>query len=281
EQSRRKEELCNQLKAEAIASEAQHHQQLSSLYAKINALETDLHVVSEEDCVKEWQKLRRNLDFWVKGNFRDTAQLRKINYSTVFQSDATTDAHTWLPTGSSHQKWAIIQAFIARMVHNNILSQYEPGLPEYENVLFFELDRRIFEQCVMNTWTHCKSGINKALGAITMGTQKALMESLVKQIESTFGSYASTTANTRQQQLQRIFSQCADFKRLCNQQPYNFTFASSPYKEAIDMSCMTAIGDTDCSEKKVMLSLWPGLWKEMQPNHLGCLEPELVWAASL
>jgi hypothetical protein len=279
EQIRRKDELCAQLQTRTSASEDQNNQQLTSLCRKINALENDLQVISEEDCIGEWRRLRLRLDQWVKRHFKDAEKLGHLNFSANLELIGATAAHTQnLVAGNAHQRWAILQAWITRMLNDNIFNQYCPGLNGSENELFFRLDRQIHEQSSANTWRHCKSGINTALGSITKPSQALLIAQLVDHVELKLGEYASTAPRLRQQQLHSIFSQCADFKKVCNKQPHVYNFVSSPPGHAVDLTCMTAAGIIDCSETTVALSLWQSLWKEENSGNQYCLEPELIWA---
>jgi hypothetical protein len=297
---RRKDELCAQLEAEATASQGQHHQQLTSLCGRINTLENDLKLINEEDCVREWRRLRLSLDHWVKRNFKDAAKLGQLDYIAILQSIGTTTAQTEaLAAGNNYQRWAILQAWITKTLHDHIFLYYCPGLSIHENQLFVELDRLILEQSVwislsknftnrhlgsFNTWKHCKSGINTALNAITKPSQAMLIEQLVTHVESKLGEYTSTVPNNRQrrQQLHSIVSQCADFQIMCNQQPQMYRFVSSPSGHTVDMTCMTAAaGIFDCSETTVALSLWPSLWKEDRSGNACCLGPEFIWTPAL
>ncbi|KAJ5917532.1 hypothetical protein N7466_011086 [Penicillium verhagenii] len=296
EQIRRKDELCAQLEAKATASEDQHHQELTGLCGKINALENDLEVVNEEECIREWRRLRLHLDQWVKRNFKDIAKLSQVDYSAILQSIGITATHTKsLLAGNSHQRWAIIQAWIIKMLNDSIFLQYCPGLAENENEFLVSLDRLIFHRSTgvllsrnksftkrylgsFNTWRHCKSGINTALGTLTEPSQGMLAEQLVNDVESMLGEYASTTPKVRQQRLYDLFSQCVDFKMMCNRQPEIYEFVSSPSGNTFDTTCMIVAGDIDCCETTVALSLWQSLWKEGHSGNLYCLEPELVWS---
>lgn len=147
EQIRRKDELRAQLEADAAASEDQHHQQLISLCSKINTLENDLQVINEEDCVREWRKIRLNLDHWVKKNFKDAAKLGQLDYNSLLQSIGATTVHSRaLFAGNNHQRWAILQAWIMKILHGYIFLPYFPGLSQCGNELFLDLDQPIFEQ---------------------------------------------------------------------------------------------------------------------------------------
>lgn len=133
-----------------------------------------------------------------------------------------------------------------------------------------------------NTWKHCKSGINTALGTITKSSQAILIEQLVAYVESELGEYTTTAPDMRQQQLHSLFSQCADFKMMCNRQPQTYKFVSSPCGHTVDMICMTsAAGIIDCPETTVALSLWQSLWKEEPSGNRCCLEPEYIWTTAL
>ena len=297
EKIRRKDELCAQLEADAAASEDQHHQQLTSLCSKINTLENDLQVINEEYCVREWRKIRLNLDRWVKQNFKDAAKLGQLDYNAILQSIGVTTAHPKALAGNNHQRWAILQAWIMKMLHDYIFLPYFPGLSHYDNELFLDLDQLIFEQSAckfppkgstnrylgsLNTWKHCKSGINTALNTIMKPPQKGLIDELVKHVENELGEYATTASNTRQQLLHNIFSQCAEFKIMCNRQPQIYRFVSSPFGHNIDTTCMvSASGLIDCSETTVALSLWQSLWKEEPCGNSSCLEPEYIWTTAL
>jgi hypothetical protein len=293
EQIRRKDELCAQLEAEATAAENLHHEQLTSLCGKINALENDLQIVNEEDCVREWRKLRMSLDRWVKRNFQNTAKLDQLDYTAILRSMGT-PAPENIATRNNHQRWAILQAWIMGMLHRHIFLNPCPGLNSNEIELFHELDRLIFEQCVcifpsrsftnryqggVNTWKHCKSGINTALSTFVKPSRATLIEQLVTDVEKKLGEYTSTVQGNRQQQLYSIFSQCADFKVMCSQQPQIYKFISSPSGCTVERTCMAnAAGIIDCSEMTVAFSLWPSLWKGEGLENSYCLEPELIWA---
>jgi hypothetical protein len=230
----------------------------------------------------------------VKRNFKDAEKLGHLNFSAHLELIGVTAAHTQvLVAGNAHQRWAILQAWIVKMLNDSIFNQYCPGLSESENELFFRLDRQIHEQssCAVssksfinfllgsaNTRRHCKSGINTALGTITEPSQAFFIAQLVNHVESNLGEYASTAPRRRQQQLHSIFSQCANFKKVCNKQPHVYNFVSSPSGHAVDLTCMTAAGIIDCSETTVALSLWQSLWKEENSGNQYCLEPELIWA---
>ena len=113
-------------------------------------------------------------------------------------------------------------------------------------------------------------------------SQEMLIDQLVNCVENELGEYATTAPNTRQQQLHNIFSQCADFKIMCNRQPQIYRFVSSPFGHNIDMTCMaSASGIIDCSETTVALSLWQSLWKEEPSGKSCCLEPEYIWTTAL
>lgn len=130
----------------------------------------------------------------------------------------------------------------------------------------------------VNTWRHCKFGINSALAHIMEPEESTLFRKLVNQVDHSFGAYASTVPEVWQQQLQAIFGQCADFKSKCSQQPQTYHFVSSPSGHAVDTTCMTAAGMIDsCSDNRVAVSLWQSLWNERQSGELYCLEPELIW----
>lgn len=147
EQLRRKNELCAQLETEAMASDDQHQQQITGLCCRINTLENDLQVINEEDCVREWRRLRLSLDHWVKKNFKDAAKLSLLDYSAMLQSIGTTTTHSKDPVaGNNHQRWAILQAWIMKMLHDCIFLQYFPGLSQCDHELFLGIDQLIFEQ---------------------------------------------------------------------------------------------------------------------------------------
>jgi hypothetical protein len=119
-----------------------------------------------------------------------------------------------------------------------------------------------------------QSGINTDLGTTTEPSQAMLEEQLLKHVESK----ASTAPKIRQLLLRSTFSQCADFKVICNQQPQFYRFVSSPSRHTINMTCMTVARNIDCSETIVALSLWQSLGKEEHPRNLYCLEPDLIWS---
>lgn len=149
EQLRRKNELCTQLETQSVASDNQHQQQITGLCSRINALENDLQVINEEDLVREWRRLRLSLDRWVKQNFKEAAKLNLLDYSGMLQSIGTTTTHSKDPiAGNNHQRWAIIQGWIIKMLHECIFLQYFPGLSQCEHDLFLGIDQLIFEQSV-------------------------------------------------------------------------------------------------------------------------------------
>ncbi|KAJ5742566.1 uncharacterized protein N7511_011298 [Penicillium nucicola] len=188
-----------------MASDDQHQQQMTSLCCRINTLENDLQVINEEDCVRQWRRLRLNLDHWVKKNFKDAAKLGLLDYSAMLQLIGTTTAHSkGLVAGNNHQRWAILQAWIMKMLHGYIFIQYFPGLSQCDNEFFLSIDQLIFEQSGLNTWKHCKSGINTALDTLTKPSRTMIIEQLVAYVESELGEYATTAPDMRQQQLHNI-----------------------------------------------------------------------------
>lgn len=117
---------------------------------------------------------------------------------------------------------------------------------------------------------------------MTERSQELLIEELVAYVENELGEYTKTAPDKRQQQLHSIFSQCADFRMMCNRQPQIYKFVSSPCGQTVDMTCMTsAAGIIDCPETTVALSLWQSLWKEEPSGDRFCLEPESIWTTAL
>lgn len=143
--------------------------------------------------------------------------------------------------------------------------------------IFRERVQLISFQGNVNTWRHCKSGINSALAHIMEPEESMLVRKLVDQVDHCLGAYASTVPENWQQQLQTIFRQCAEFKNKCSQQPQTYRFVSSPSGSGIDTTCMTVAGMIDCSGTRVAVSLWQSLWNERQLGEFYCLEPELIW----
>ncbi|KAJ6004621.1 hypothetical protein N7540_012990 [Penicillium herquei] len=172
EQLRRKNEVYAELQEKLTTLEENSRQQATALCSKINALENDVNAVDDEEMLREWRRCQLNLDRLVKRHFRDTAKLDDLDFIPILAviEAMIPDARGLLGYGK-HQLWAIIQAFMVKILSYNIFFHSHPGLKEHESILLHELDQAIRAKSSLNTWRHCKSGINSALASITQSTQ--------------------------------------------------------------------------------------------------------------
>ena len=298
EQLRRKSEVQAELKENITTLEETSHQQVTALCSKINTLENDVNAVDDEEMLREWRRCQLNLDRLVKRHFKDTAKLGDVDFIPMleFIGATITDSESLLGD-SKHQLWAIIQAFMAKILSNSIFLRFHPGLEENQSNLFHELDQAIRAQCAymnarratittltisflasLNTWRHCKSGINLALSSITQSTLMLRVDELVNYFDQILGAYVSGERSVWRQQLQATFALCVEFKSKCSEQPQDYYFDTSHPGEATDSKRMKAAGMIDCLDQPVALSLWPSLWKEgVEVGNPLCLERELVW----
>lgn len=120
EKIRRLNDLISQAREDSSTTDKLHHQELNSLYRKMNSFQVQYSTLNDEQILDEMRRLNQNLDLWVKYNFKDLRRLSSLNCSE--------------PDGqfprSATQRWAWIQGSITEMIFQYIFSPQHFGLDD-------------------------------------------------------------------------------------------------------------------------------------------------------
>ncbi|PYI00231.1 hypothetical protein BO78DRAFT_439574 [Aspergillus sclerotiicarbonarius CBS 121057] len=259
--------LLRKAREEASTSATRHQEELDKLYTKLNTLQNEQPSLGDDHIVETMRSLSQNLDSWVKANFKDATKLQSWH-----GSDGNRFPH------SSSQRRAYIQSFICCMIHTWIFSPYQFGICDdpYGHFLC-QLEVCVGRHCsetVLNTW---KTATSMAIEGDSKDNDEGIFTDIIKAVEDRFGTFGSTSDESRKRQLGKLLRKCADFKIALSRQKQAFLFFRSPVGAEFSPQFMTFGGGDGQPAGKVRWSLWPAITRCHDDTGREVLEAELVW----
>ncbi|KAL2824384.1 hypothetical protein BDW59DRAFT_162491 [Aspergillus cavernicola] len=266
EKIQRQQQLLCEARDEATSSAEHHHQELHTLYSKLNSLQMNHNTLRDEEVLDQMRRLNLNLESWVRSNFKDVTKL-----STAFQ-------HSHGFPSTSPQRRAQIQAYVTNLVYRLIFAPTWFGVENEQcEGLLRELEAGVQSHCseaMVHSWIVATA---VSIENISHFNQEAIFAQIVECVEDQLSTVSPTEAETRQRQLRRFLEKCAALKNTLGRQHEAFAFHCSPPGGNLSAQYMTFVGGDGQSATKVRLCLWPAIMKGTQGGGYQILEPELVW----
>ncbi|KAL5342493.1 hypothetical protein BJX70DRAFT_394710 [Aspergillus crustosus] len=265
EKDQRQKQLLQEARDQLSRAKAEHQQEISVLYTKLNSLQTSQKRLTDEQVQAEMRLLAQNLEAWIKSNFRDSSRLASCIGPADFPS-------------TSPQRRAWVQASILYWVFKCIFGPYRFGVVDEPHGHFLvDIEagvKRTNSEATFHTW---KAATGCAVEQIAAEFQDGIFMHIIDNVESQFSEGSTTEPETRTGQLWKFLARCSAFKETLSRAPESFIFHCSAAGVDFSEAHMTSVG-ADGESCLVRLSLWPGLYKGGPDLGYQVLEPEVVWA---
>ncbi|KAE8423911.1 hypothetical protein BDV36DRAFT_290007 [Aspergillus pseudocaelatus] len=267
EKIRRLQDLVSHGREDASEADKLHHEELKTLYSKINSLQMRREGLHDDQVLDIMRSLNQNLELWIKSNFKDVKILAGLTGHFDVQFPR-----------SSPQRRALIQGHVTEMIYNSIFAPYYFGLPNDPWGEFIEaIKAGVGQTQPEGTWHDWRGVTCDAIEQTMKDSQEALFTYIITSIEEQFGTYSSTEEKQRKRQLRELLGKCASLKAALNRQQNVFYFYRSDCGANFSTTSMTFAGGEDGPATKVRICLWPGLMKQNYMTTGSVFEAELVW----
>ncbi|KAJ5365516.1 hypothetical protein N7517_008402 [Penicillium concentricum] len=260
EQSRQRGELLENAIQEANAARKENR----ILLAKIGNLQAGAETLSDEEAKREMSLLYHDLEHWRFTHFAAKPSCQQGNDPT---------ARSESPDIS---RLDVIQSEIAGLIYRSFWNRFMVGGEHPWCNYLSKADSEINKQFSTHIYRHWRCAMSTVM--LSMETQ-ALQEqcnSIIEQVEVWFGRYAVTDKLKRMQQLHDIIARCITLKHRLECQEDTYIFWSSHQFGPFRDDKMRTLIEDDTSDALVESSLWPGLWKVIQPGEWCIVEKEIV-----
>lgn len=136
EKVRQQKDLLEQAREDASTTEQLHLEEINQLYNTINGVKTEYETLSDDEIIGQMRKLHHHLEAWVKTNFRDAQKLGML----MDQTDGEYPR-------SSHQRRALIQAFVTDMINTMVFAPYHLGMAKQCGDALATVEHAVQQRC--------------------------------------------------------------------------------------------------------------------------------------
>jgi hypothetical protein len=252
------------------------------IMTKIATLQAGAEALSDEEAKREMALLYHDLEHWTFTHFgakpssqpsnEPTTQTERLDISTL----------------------DIIQSEIAGLIYQSFWNRFMVGAEDHfwSNYLR-KADSEVNKQCKRSEkvhYYHCvlttevsnhisrhwRCAMSTAILSLETDLLQERCNGIIETVENCFGRYAVTDRLKRMQQLHDIIARCITFKHKLQCQEDTYIFWSHKCGGPFRDENMRTPTEEDISDGVVKSSLWPGLWKIIQPGEWSIVEKEIV-----
>ncbi|KAJ5824732.1 hypothetical protein N7447_007072 [Penicillium robsamsonii] len=277
EQSRQRGKLLENTIQEANAARKENR----ILMTKIASLQAGAETLSDEEAKREMSLLYHDLEYW------------RFTHFTAKPSAEQRNDPTPRPESPDILTLDIIQSDIAGLIYGSFWNRFMVGAEHPRSDYLRTADSEVNKRCKRpekDHYYHCfltpeVSNHIYRHWRCAMSTVMLSMEThglqeqcnwIIEQVEFCFGRYAVTDKLKRMRQLHDIIARCITLKHRLECQKDTYIFWSSHQFGPFRDENMRTLIEEDDSDGLVGSSLWPALWKIIQPGKWSIVEKEIV-----